>query len=313
MSVSGTYRPPNSPSLPHRPWASGSRMPGSAGRGPKGSAGRSRRAARARLTNMATRTGSLGGRPRLGSGAPGRDPGRTPTTGRAPRRPPYRHRSAGTVEQRVADVLCLETTREDDRDTGRHRGRHVRGGTLTGPAGHRRVGRVQQDGPQVGLGQVRLGLGQDLRGGGATASVVPAPIGGRWSALMTGSGIASSASGGSAPCNWTASRPRRAAIAATSGGVPVGEDADQLWAAARGGGQPGQPDECRNLGFREGPLRARHHVQADGVGARGDGRRQAARFRDAADLDQRQRVRPPRGPGRDAARRPPIRMQRRAP
>ena len=63
MSVSGTKRPPNARSTPQRPRASGSRRPGSTGRGPNGTVGRSMRAARARLTSSATRKGSLVGRP----------------------------------------------------------------------------------------------------------------------------------------------------------------------------------------------------------------------------------------------------------
>ena len=205
MSVSGTYRPPNCGLLPHRPRSSGSRRPGSTGRGPKGSAGRSSRAARARLTNMATRTGSLGGRPSR------RDAAR--------RRPRYRHRLAGTARSASATFAAVEAAREDDRDARGHRGRDIGGGTAARATGHRRVGRVEQDGPQVGLRPIRLGTRHDLGRDAGPRRPVRRPR--RRSArqverLDDRQRDASSASGGSAPWSWTASSPMRAAMAATS-------------------------------------------------------------------------------------------------
>ena len=72
----------------------------------------------------------------------------------------------------------------------------------------------------------RIGLEVRLRpvGGGPSRRSPPRPhrlaasasAAGTWRTLMTGSGMRSRSSGGSSPWSWTASRPRRPAIAATS-------------------------------------------------------------------------------------------------
>ena len=121
----------------------------------------------------------------------------------------------------------------------------------------------------------------------AAASASPSPAGGRWSALMTCSGMASSASGGSPPWSWTASRPIRAAMAAPRP-LSVGEDAHEPRTVAGRGGQPRQSDQGRDLRFGQGAPGAGYHVQADGVRAGRDGGSKTTRLGDATDLDHRQ-------------------------
>ena len=136
MSVSGTYRPPKSPSIPHRPTPSASRRPAWTGVGRKATFGRSSRAARARLVNSATRTGSFRGR----------SPGTRGPSSRTRRRP----RPPGWRGAPPATLAGCEAARQGDRQLARDRRGEPFGGSNTGAARMRTA---------RGIEEKRLGAG----------------------------------------------------------------------------------------------------------------------------------------------------------
>ena len=180
--------------MPQRPWASGSSRPGSTGRGPNGTVGRSRRAARARLTNSATRSGSLGGRP-AGAGA-------------ARRRSRCRRRWRGSSSSASADVAGVRPPARIDRDPAGDRGRERRSTA-------RRPVPPSADGSAVSRRMAsRFGLRavarrpRRRRGSVAGRRRRPRSVGrGRWSDLHHRQRDPIEVAGGSAPWSCTASRP----------------------------------------------------------------------------------------------------------
>ena len=104
--------------------------------------------------------------------------------------------------------------------------------------------------------------------------------------LKTGKGMRSRSPGLSCPCNWTASRPRRAAMAATS---RAGRSAKTPTSS---GPLPGASlaraavMSASSLVIRQGARRAGHEVEADGVSPGCQRRGQPGHLRDAADLDE---------------------------
>ncbi len=175
MSVSGTNRPPKSRSTPHRPF--GIRPPGGRrgpGVGPKGVFGRCRRASTRALDEHgdADRV--------LGRSTPARAPD-VPPTGAARRRRRYPRRWPGPS---AAPRRTLPACRPPARMTGIRVAtarRDVGGGSLAGAAGDGRVGRVEHDGPQVGLGPIRLAACVTVTAAAVAVGIrgSPSPIGGQ--------------------------------------------------------------------------------------------------------------------------------------
>ena len=137
MSVSGTYRPPNSRSIPHRPRPSASRRPACDGRRAEGEVRAVVRGPRGRAsTNSATRNGSLRGRCPATRGPSTPDATSTPTAGMARSapatlagsRPPAR--MTGT-SRATAAASRVDARRPCRPDAGRRR---CRGGARSAPA-----------------------------------------------------------------------------------------------------------------------------------------------------------------------------------
>ena len=152
-------------------------------------------------------------------------------------------------QQRIGHVARVQATRDDDRDPRRderprrprrHACRCRRARTRPPCRAGWSTGWAWRDRPRRGATTVRGDRGRHR--------ALPSPAGGRWSALMTGSGMTSSASGGSR--RGAGPRPGRVACSdgRDLGGVPIGEDAHQLrarrpvrWSAAPGGPAPRPP------------------------------------------------------------------------
>ena len=205
-SVSGTYRPPNSPSAPQRPRASASRRPGWTGVGRASDCGRSSRAALARLTKSATLKASLRGRPSRRSRAmvPSRPRRSTPLATSTP--------MAGMLSSASATLAASRPPARMIGHLAGDGGGQLRRRAAPGAARERAAGRVEHD-PGGPGGQVRPGS-FDGRGGGLghrprrhrprTRRQVEHLPGrrARWRRIVAGA---------SEPCSWSASRSRRRA------------------------------------------------------------------------------------------------------
>ncbi len=191
---------------------------------------------------------------------------------------------AGTSSERTGHVRGVQAASQDHRDLRGDGARKLDRRSLTRPAQSQRVARVEQDGLQVGLSGISVGLSDQ----GIDGRLRPvARLGGRdmqhlqdrqrdpvevSRALMTvqldGVKTEAGGDGGDLPCRT------------------VGEDADDERTIARGGGCAGRGDERGRLVLVETALRARHEVEPDRVRPGLDGRGEAGRLGDAADLDE---------------------------
>ena len=182
MSVSGTKRPPNCAIDAPAAVGVGLEEARVDGAGPeRRPSGRSRRAARARLTNSATRNGSLVGRPggrglRLDAArdvdADGGDVEQGGRRRSRASRPPARMTG---MRLATAAATCVD-------------------GARAGPAQDGRVGGVEQDGLEVRLRAVGGGPFDDPSAARSAASAARRRLrvsaAGTWRTLRTGSGIA---------------------------------------------------------------------------------------------------------------------------